>query len=73
MIQGVHFLNSGSWVEKPCSFVGMRDGSARQYWWDDATRRRALQAAEDEARQAQCDRLPVGPDSSEEIHDHVLV
>lgn len=74
-IQGIHFLNSGSWVEKPCSFVGMRDGLARQYWWDDTTRRRALELAEEEARRSRRVIVPETLDaqSTGEIHDHVLV
>lgn len=31
---GVHYLNSGCWTERPCSYVGIRDGVARQVFWE---------------------------------------
>jgi UDP-2,3-diacylglucosamine pyrophosphatase LpxH len=33
-IDRIHYLNSGCWTEKPAAFVGVRNGLARQYFWD---------------------------------------
>jgi len=32
--QGIHYLNSGCWTERPAGFVGVRRGVARAYAWD---------------------------------------
>ena len=34
-VDGVHYLNSGCWTEKPASFIGIRGGDAKHYSWDD--------------------------------------
>ncbi len=41
MIDGVHYLNSGCWTEKPSSFIGVRDGVARRMFYESIQRRRA--------------------------------
>jgi UDP-2,3-diacylglucosamine pyrophosphatase LpxH len=33
-MDGVHYLNSGCWTERPSGFVGVRYGEVRQYFWD---------------------------------------
>jgi UDP-2,3-diacylglucosamine pyrophosphatase LpxH len=33
-LDGVHYLNSGCWTERPSGFVAVRDGHVRQYFWD---------------------------------------
>lgn len=33
---GLHVLNTGCWTETPSGFVGIRDGEAGTYFWDDA-------------------------------------
>jgi UDP-2,3-diacylglucosamine pyrophosphatase LpxH len=33
-LDDVHYLNCGCWTERPCGFVGVRDGKVRQYFWD---------------------------------------
>jgi UDP-2,3-diacylglucosamine pyrophosphatase LpxH len=38
MIDGIHYLNSGCWTEKPAGFVGFIDGVARQERWDPSRR-----------------------------------
>ena len=35
MVDGVHYLNSGCWTERPNAFVGIRGGEARTYHWLD--------------------------------------
>lgn len=40
-IDGVHYLNSGCWTEKPSSFVGVRGGVARRMFFESIQRRRA--------------------------------
>ncbi len=39
MIDGVHYLNSGCWTEKPSSFIGVRDGVARHLFYESIQRR----------------------------------
>jgi UDP-2,3-diacylglucosamine pyrophosphatase LpxH len=41
---GVHYLNSGCWTERPAGFVGVRDGQPRRYFWE-AILRRSLRVA----------------------------
>lgn len=47
-IDGVHYLNSGCWTERPSGFVGIRGNRARRYFWESISRgprarRRAVQ------------------------------
>ncbi len=32
-VEGIHYLNTGCWVDWPCSFVCVRDGTARVEHW----------------------------------------
>lgn len=50
-IDGVHYLNSGCWTEKPSSFVGVRDGVARRVYWDSLRRRQIVANARTTRRQ----------------------
>jgi hypothetical protein len=71
-LDGIHFLNSGSWVEQPCSFVGIRQGTATQHWWDQTTRLATL-AAERREVQTRIARTLARTADSHPAHDHVLV
>lgn len=42
---GLHVLNTGCWTETPSGFVGIRDGQAGTYFWDDVRCRATLLAA----------------------------
>ncbi|MFI5358000.1 MAG: UDP-2,3-diacylglucosamine diphosphatase [Opitutales bacterium] len=42
---GVHCLNSGCWTEAPSSFVGIRAGRVRRYYWESILRRLAPAAS----------------------------
>lgn len=44
--QGLHYLNSGCWTERPAGFVGVRRGVARCYSWDADTQSARPLAAE---------------------------
>ncbi|MGA3068436.1 MAG: metallophosphoesterase family protein [Tepidisphaeraceae bacterium] len=46
---GVHYLNSGCWTENPSSFIGIRDGVTRHYFWDHQAHQPAA---------IECDALP---------------
>jgi UDP-2,3-diacylglucosamine pyrophosphatase LpxH len=34
MVNGIHYLNSGCWTEKPAGFIGVRGSTVRQYFWE---------------------------------------
>jgi UDP-2,3-diacylglucosamine pyrophosphatase LpxH len=38
MVEGVHYLNTGCWVDWPCSYVLVRGGDARLMFWDETAR-----------------------------------
>ena len=38
MIDGVHYLNTGCWVDWPCSYVQVQGGDARLKFWNDPVR-----------------------------------
>lgn len=38
IVDGVHYLNSGCWTEKPAGFVGIRGSTVRQYFWESILR-----------------------------------
>ena len=48
---GCHYLNSGCWTEKPCSFVGVQGSEARLYDWDPVSRQSWVRGCADPARQ----------------------
>jgi UDP-2,3-diacylglucosamine pyrophosphatase LpxH len=33
---GLHYLNTGCWVDHPCSYIRVEDGTARLLHWDEA-------------------------------------
>ena len=33
-IDGVHYVNCGCWTERPATFVGIRRGHVKTYYWD---------------------------------------
>jgi UDP-2,3-diacylglucosamine pyrophosphatase LpxH len=34
MIDGVHYVNSGSWTQDACTFIGVKDGNVKVYDFD---------------------------------------
>jgi UDP-2,3-diacylglucosamine pyrophosphatase LpxH len=40
-LEGVHYLNTGCWVDRPCTYVEARDNDVRLRHWDEAGQVRA--------------------------------
>jgi UDP-2,3-diacylglucosamine pyrophosphatase LpxH len=51
--EDVHYLNCGCWTEIPATFVGIRRGQARAYYWDSPQRRNVTPALRSTARPAE--------------------